>query len=420
MNITADLVLRFGVALAIGFMIGLQREYAFREKDRSLVAGERTYALLGLAGALAAMSSDILNSAIPFIGILLLVGAFAAISYYIDAGHGHIGLTTEISIVVTVVIGALCYWEHLTLAAALGIATTVILSLKIETDRLVKALTREDIFAALQMAVISLIILPILPNESLLPAPFDVLNPFRIWLMVVFISGINFLGYVAIKFVGPERGISLTGLLGGLASSTGTTLGLSERSRREHSLAKVFALGIMLAWTVMFARVLVEVGVIYLDLLRLVWRPIAAAGLVGLIYCIYLHFQTRSREKDSLEFSNPFDLVSAIKFGLLYAVILLLARAAQLYFGNTGVYLSSLISGLADVDAITLSLSQLSQAGNLEINIAAQSIILAATANTVVKGIMVLVGGAPMLKRTILPGLILVVATAIIVGLLTI
>jgi uncharacterized membrane protein (DUF4010 family) len=348
------------------------------------------------------------------------VGLYSAIAYFIDASRGHVGQTTEIAILITVLIGALCYWDQLILAAALGITTTVLLSLKLETDRLVRNLTREDIFAALQMAVISLIILPILPNESLLPAPFDVLNPFQVWLMVVFISGINFLGYVAIKIVGPERGISLTGLLGGLASSTGTTLGFSERSRREHSLAKVFALGIMLAWTVMFARVLVEVGVIYLDLLRLVWRPIAAAGLVGLIYCIYLHFQTRSREKDSLEFSNPFDLVSAIKFGLLYAVILVLARAAQLYFGNTGVYLSSLISGLADVDAITLSLSQLSQAGNLEITVAAQSIILAATANTVVKGVMVLVGGAPMLKRTILPGLVLVVATAVIVGLLTI
>ena len=351
---SADLILRFGVAMAIGFMIGLQREYAFREKERRLVAGERTYALLGLVGALAAMSAEILDSAFAFAGVILLVGIFAAISYFLDARKGHIGITTEISILITVLIGAFCYWDYLTLAAALGIATTVLLSIKIETDRLVKALTREDIYAALQLAVISVIILPILPNESLLPPPFDALNPLKIWLMVVFISGINFLGYVAIKIVGPERGISLTGLLGGLASSTGVTLGFSERSNRQPGLGRPLALGIMIAWTVMFARVLVLVGVINMELLSVVWMPIAASGVVALLFSIYLHYSQRTSEKDDLKFSNPFDLWSAIKFGILYALILVLARTAQMYFGNTGVYVSSLISGLADVDAIKL------------------------------------------------------------------
>ncbi len=216
MTVSADLFLRFGIALAIGFMIGLQREYAFREKHHDLLAGERTFALIALVGALAAMIADVFESSFAFLGVLLLVGIFSAIAYFIDAWRGHVGLTTEIAILITVLIGALCYWNYLALAAALGIITTVLLSVKIETDRLVSALTREDIYAALQFAVISLVILPVLPKESNLPPPFDVLSPFRIWLMVVFISGINFLGYLAIKFVGPERGIGITGLLGGL------------------------------------------------------------------------------------------------------------------------------------------------------------------------------------------------------------
>lgn len=414
MTASADLFLRFGVALAIGFMIGLQREYAFRSEERELVAGERTFALMGLVGALAAMSAEVIDSPIAFLGVILLVGIFTSIAYFIDAWRGQVGLTTEVAILITVLIGALCYWNYLTLAAALGIATTILLSLKIETDRLVKALTREDIFAALQLAVISIIILPILPNESLLPPPFDVLNPFRIWLMVVFISGINFLGYVSIKFVGPERGIGITGLLGGLISSTGVTLGFSERSNREHNLAKPFALAIMIAWTVMFGRVLIEVGVLNLELLTVVWIPITAAGIVGLLYCVYLHFSQRVSDTDTLEFSNPFDLISAIKFGLLYAVILVVARAAQLYFGETGVYISSLISGLADVDAITLSLAQLSKAGDLDMNVAAQAIVLAVIANTVVKGSIVLLGGASKLKRVIAPGMVLILLTAIL------
>jgi uncharacterized membrane protein (DUF4010 family) len=414
MIVSGDLVLRFGVALAIGFMIGLQREYAFRSVERELVAGERTFALMALVGALAAMSADVIDSPIAFLGVILMVGIFTAIAYFIDAWRGQVGLTTEIAILITVLIGALCYWNYLTLAAALGIATTVLLSLKIETDQLVKALTREDIFAALQLAVISMIILPILPNESLFPPPFDVLNPFKIWLMVVFISGINFLGYISIKFIGPERGIGITGLLGGLISSTGVTLGFSERSNREQNLAKPFALAIMISWTVMFGRVLIEVGVLNLDLLTVVWIPITAAGVIGLLYCLYLHFSQRVTETDTLEFSNPFDLMSAIKFGLLYAVILVVARAAQLYFGNTGIFISSLLSGLADVDAITLSLSQLSQTDELEINIAAQAIVLAVIANTTVKGSIVLLGGAGKLKRVIAPGMVIVLLTAVI------
>ena len=415
MTVQVDLFLRFGVALAIGFMIGLQREYAFRVKQQELLAGERTFALMALVGSLAAMIADIFDSSLAFLGVIFLVGIFTAIAYFIDAWRGQVGLTTEIAILITVLIGALCYWDHLALAAALGIITTVLLSVKIETDRLVSVLTREDIFAALQFAVISLVILPVLPKESNLPPPFDVLSPFRIWLMVVFISGINFIGYFAIKFVGPERGIGLTGLLGGLVSSTGVTLGFSERSNRESSLAKPFSLAIMISWTVMFARVLVEVGVLNLELLQLVWPPIAAAGVVGLLYCVYLYLSQRTTEKDTLEFSNPFDLVSAIKFGLLYAVILLIARTAQLYFGETGVYISSLVSGLADVDAITISLAQLSIEGTVSKVVAAQSIVIATIANTIAKGAIVIIGGAYLLKRALLPGMLLVLVTAVIV-----
>ncbi len=408
-----DQFLQAGVAMAIGFMVGLQREYAFRTSDRELIAGERTFALIGLAGFLAAMAADILGSALAFIGTILLVGLFTAIAYFMDSRRGQVGLTTEIAVLITIMTGALCYWNQMTLAVAIGIATTVLLSLKLETDRLVLALTREDIFAALQLAVISAIILPILPNESLLPPPFDVLNPFKIWLMVVFISGINFIGYIAIKIAGPERGTGITGLLGGLVSSTAVTLGFTERSNRESMLAKPFALAIMIAWTVMFVRVLVEVAVLNIELLQYVWLPISVSGIVALLYCVILHLTQKAVDKQGLEFSNPFDLVSAIKFGLLYAAVLLVARAAQLYFGDPGIYLSSLISGLVDVDAITLSLAQLSRSGDVGMHVAANAIVIATIANTFLKGIMVLIGGAVMLRKAILPGYILVLLTAI-------
>ena len=408
-----QLFTRFGAALAIGFLIGLQREFASGTRSQEIVAGERTFALMGVVGALAAMAADQLDAPLAFFGVILLLGRFSAVAYFIDAWRGFVGLTTEVAIIITILIGALCYWGYLSLAMALGIATTALLSLKLETDRFVRSLTREDIFAALQFAVISAIILPILPNQSFLPPPFDVLNPFKIWLMVVFISGISFLGYVAIKIVGPEQGIGLTGFLGGLVSSTAVTLSFSDRSSREPNLSKPFALAIMIAWTVMFSRVLIEVGVLNRQLLGMVWKPLTAAGLVGLLYGGYLFFSQRAAEKGNMDFSNPFDLKSAIKFGLLYGLVLLISRAAQMYFGDTGILISSLLSGIADVDAITLSMAELSNTGDVELHIASRAVVIATMSNTVVKGIIALMGGSAVLRKALLPGLLAMTATGI-------
>ena len=409
----ADLFLRLGVALAIGFLIGLQREYAHGGPGREIIAGERTFALFGLAGGLAAMIADQLDSPIAFVGVIFLLGAYSTVAYFIDARKGQVGLTTEVAIVVTISTGALAYWGYLTLAIAIGIVTTVLLLIKLETDRFAHNLTKEDIIAALQLAVISAIILPVLPNQSFLPPPFDVLNPFKIWLMVVFISGISFLGYVAIKVVGPEQGIGITGFLGGLVSSTAVTLSFSERSNREPDLSRPFALAITVAWTVMFARVLIEVGVIYQPLLKLVWIPIAASGLIGLIYCLYLFFSQRTAEKGDIEFSNPFDLGTAIKFGLLYALVLLVSRAAQMYLGDTGLYLSSVISGIADVDAITLSMAELSKTGVVALPKAALAIVLATMSNTAVKGGIALAMGSVALRKPLLFAILMMLVVGI-------
>lgn len=408
-----DLFLRFGAAIAIGFLIGLQREYAHGGEGRVIIAGERTFALFSLAGAIAAMLADELNSALAFFGIVLFLGLFTTVAYFLDSRKGKIGLTTEVAIVIAVGVGALCFWGYLTLAVAIGIVTTVLLSIKLETDRLARALTREDVLATLQLAVISAIILPILPNESFIPPPFDVLNPFKIWLMVVFISGISFLGYVAIKIAGPEQGIGITGLLGGMVSSTAVTLSFSERSNREPDLSKPFVLAITVAWTVMFARVLIEVSVVNAALLEWIWLPISAAGLAGLLYCGYLFFAKRTAEKGDVEFSNPFDLMSAIKFGLLYALVLLISRAAQMYLGDTGLYLSSIISGVADVDAITLTMAELSKTGVLDMDKAALAIVLATMSNTLVKGGIAILAGSLTLRKSLIPVIIIILVVGL-------
>lgn len=415
-----DLFYRFGVALVIGLLVGLQREYAYRtddseEEEEELFAGARTFALLSLLGCTTAFVADLGESVFIFVAIFVVIGAMIGTAYLMGARQGGIGLTTEVAALLTVLAGALCFWEELGLAAALGVTTTVLLAIKIQTQSLAENITREDVYATLKFAVISLIILPVLPRESFGPPPFDVLVPYKIWLMVVFISGISFLGYVLIKIVGARRGVGLTGLLGGLASSTAVTLSFSQRSRDVEGLAKPFALAILLAWSVMFARVMVEVAALNPPLLAIVWIPMTAAMLVSFAYCGYLYFSQNPEKQDEPDdFKNPFELGPALKFGLLYAVILLAANAAKLYFGDTGIYISSIASGLADVDAITLSMAELSQGGeNLSLDTAARAIVLAAASNTLVKGGIVLSTGSKELRKVILPGMVLTLATAI-------
>lgn len=400
--------------MAIGFLIGLQREFSYLTTNRPIFAGERTFALLGLTGCLAAMAADEFGEPLIFLGVVISVILLVGTAYALEAARGkRVGITSEVAVLIAVLIGALCYWGFLALATALGIITTVILSIKVETDRFVRTLTREDIITALQFAVISVIVLPVLPNESLGPAPFDVLNPFQIWLMVVFITGISFAGYVLIKFVGAERGIELTGLIGGFVSSTAVTLSFSERSKTGQRLQKPLALAIIAAWTILFPRVMVQVGVINPDLLGVIWPPLLAAGLAGLLYAAYMFFSRDKIEDSDIEFANPFSLISALRFGLIYAVILLVARASQLYFGDTGLLVSSFFSGFADVNAISISVAQLSRAGTLGLRVAGQAVVVAVMANTLVKGGIVFAIGSASLRKAIWPGMVLIVAVGL-------
>jgi uncharacterized membrane protein (DUF4010 family) len=409
------LFFRFGVALVIGILVGLQREYAFDARDKELFAGTRTFALMALSGCAAAMLGDILSTPWPFIGVLIVVGAFLTLSHYIGAMRGAVGLTTEMAALLTVITGGLVYWGEVLLAVALAVTMAVLLSLKLETQRFVRKLTREDIIASLQFAVITAIILPLLPNRTFGPAPLDVLNPYTIWLLVVLISGISFVGYVLNKTLGASRGIALTGLVGGLASSTAVTMTFAQRSRQIGKLVRPFALAITIASTVMFARVLIEAAVVNPALLSALWIPILGSILVGLVYSLFLYLSQRSHSEEEVSLENPFDLGMAIKFGLAFTIILLVSRTAQIYFGETGVYVSSALSGLVGVDAIVLSLAELSrEAGGIDPAVAKRGIILAAVANTIAKGGIVLVAGTGRLRRVVIPGFLLMILAAIL------
>lgn len=399
----ATLFYRFGLALVIGGLVGMQREHAEGGKGE-LFAGVRTFALFALAGASAALLAEVLAHPWAFLVLLAVVGLLIVVSHGISAWRGAVGLTTEMAALLTFLLGAFCYWGMVELAGALGVTVTVLLSFKGELRRFAQQLTRSDVLAALKLAVITAIVLPLLPNQTFGAPPWDAFNPHRVWLMVVLVSGVGFAGYVLMKRLGSGKGIGLTGFIGGLVSSTAVTLSFSHRGRREGGLARALALGIVAAWTVMFGRMLVVVAVVNVDLLPRSAIPMAVAGLVGVLYSLILLRAARDGEAAALEVEAPFELGPAIRFGLLYAGILIAARAAHLYLGNTGVYLSSVVAAVADVDAITLTMAELGRSGGgVDPVTAGRAIVVAAMANTLVKGGIVVALGGRSLRRAIVP-----------------
>lgn len=414
LTVDAALFYRFAVALGIGMIIGFEREQR-RGKGVKLFAGVRTFAIIALLGCAAALISNHTASPLPLIAAFGAVAVMLTVAYYqqVERQQG-IGLTTEITALLTVLIGALCYYQYITLAAALGIAIVGLLSLKEQLHGFAARITYDELYAALKFAVVSLIILPILPDTPLGPPPFDVLNPRDVWWMVVLISGISFIGYILMKVVDVGRGIGLSGALGGLVSSTAVTLSFSGRSKETPQLAGDFALAILAAWTILFARILMQVWPVNRELIDTLWPPTLLALGAGFLYGAIMHWRQQGGELQNVEVSNPFTLSTAFKFGALYAVILVVARAAEMYFGNTGIYVSALISGTVDLSAITATMANLNRSGNLDAQTATNAIMLAAAVNTVVKAGIVIMTGTRGLKWRLLPAVpVLIGASAL-------
>jgi uncharacterized membrane protein (DUF4010 family) len=410
---TQDLFFRFGAALLIGILIGIQREFAYgKSKETGLFAGVRTFALMALFGSMAALLSEIFATPWIFLGLVVLLGMMIIVAYFITATErDEIGITSEVAALITILIGGISYYHSIEFAAALGVVTALLLAVKWELRQFVSVITREDVFATLQFAAITAIVLPVLPNQTYGPAPLNVLNPYQIWKMVIFISGINFLGYIAVKIVGPKKGLGLSGMIGGLASSTASTMSFSQRSKTENGLEKPFAVAIIISWVIMFIRVIVEVAVVNRSLLPYVWPALVAMGLVALIYAAYLYFSQAAVDEEELSLSNPFNLGPAVKFGLLYALILVIIKTAEIYLGEQGIFATSFLAGLADVDAITLSISDLTRiGGSISLQTGRISIILATLSNTLAKGILVFSLGSKSIRRFVWPIIIVILA----------
>ena len=396
-----ELAFRFGAALGLGLLLGLERE---RKRDAELLfGGVRTFALIALLGALGAFLERELNQGWLVLAAFLAVSALVVVSYTTTAARGELGITTEISALLAFIVGALCGWDKVGVASVVTVVCLLLLTLKDYLHRLARRVELEDVEATLKFAVISVIILPLLPNETFGPPPLDVINPYKIWLMVVLIAGLNFLGYVLVKVFGNEHGLVVTGILGGLVSSTAVTLSFSQRSRQEPAMSSAFVLAIVVAWTIMFLRVVVMVGLVNPSLAAVLGLPLGLMAVTGVLVSLALWRRTRSQETGVVTAgANPFELGEAIKFGLLFGVVTVVAKAAEVYLGETGLYLAGAVAGLTDVDAISLSMANLATANPESLRIAARTIVIAVLSNTLVKTGMAVFLGAPALRRTLL------------------
>jgi uncharacterized membrane protein (DUF4010 family) len=406
-----DLALRFGAALGLGLLLGLERE---RKRDAELLfGGIRTFALIALLGAVGAFMERELNQGWLILAAFVALSALVIVSYATTAARGELGITTEVTALLAFIVGALCGWEHVGVASVATVVCLLLLTLKDFLHRLARRVEVADVEATLTFAVISVIILPLLPNETYGPPPIDVINPYKIWLMVVLIAGLNFLGYLLVKVLGSEHGLILTGILGGLVSSTAVTLSFSQRSRQEPAMSSAFVLAIVVAWTIMFLRVVLMVALVNSALAASLALALGCMAAAGLVISLVLWRRSKTHEKGVVTAgANPFELSEAIKFGLLFGIVTVVAKAAEAYLGATGLYLAGGVAGLTDVDAISLSMANLATTSPGIIKIARRTIVIAVISNTLVKAGMAAFMGAPALRRTILFVTLLLFASA--------
>ena len=400
---------RFITSLAIGLLIGLERE-----RSPAAKAGLRTFALVALFGTVAAMLSE--KTAAPWLltGGLLVIGLMTIAAYLREREEtSDPGTTTVAAIVMCYGLGAMIWHGYSTLAVMLAIVTTMLLYFKSELRGITQNLTRRDLASMLQFAVLTFIILPVLPDRNY--GPYDALNPHQIWLMVVLISGVSLAGYVALRFVGQRHGVALLGLFGGLASSTATTLVYARHSRDNEGLARVAVVVILLANLVVLVRLSVVSAVVSPSILPQL-LPVLGSGLVlGLGAAAYgWHQLSQQSEVPMPEVSNPTELRTAVGFGLLYAVVLFFAAWLSDIAGNSGLFVVALVSGLTDVDAITLSSLRLFGLGKLPAAETVAAISLGIMSNIGFKlGLVFFIGG-PLLAKRCAVGMI---ATAAGIGL---
>ncbi len=404
-----ELFSRLGMALASGMLIGLERGWHERVADRAhgeQVAGIRTFGIIALLGAVTLLvgAGALVLSGLVFLGLAMVLGVNHVLAVQADRDFG---ITTVIAGLVTYVLGAVAMKGYLNVAASVAVVMATILSLKPVLHRWEARLDRKELFATFQLLLISVVMLPVLPDRGF--GPWSALNPYELWWMVVLIAAISYVGYFGVKIAGPSRGLGITGLLGGMVSSTAVALDFSRLAREESGMHRYLAMGILVACATMFPRILLVSVLIHPPTALAMTPSLGAMALFCYAWAIVLWRRAGASHPDveATGLRNPFEIRMALAFGLLLAVIVVLSHALKQWLGDAGVYLLAAVSGLSDVDAINVSLSRMAGGEGLAVSVAAHGVIVAAMVNTLVKaGITAVLGGRRFALETGVPLLI--------------
>lgn len=414
MQTELTLLQNFAYALAIGALVGIERE-KHKVSNISSFGGLRTFMLLALLGAVGVWLG--LELQLPWLELVALgvVAALVVAAYHRKQNdEAQIpGLTTELSALLVFLLGGAVMHGHAGIAVAVAIMTSAILAFKQPLHGLVAKIGNDDLYAGLKLLIASFVVLPLLPDHAL--DPWQAFNPYKIWLLVILISMLSLVGYVATRLLGPARGTAVAGLAGGLVSSTAVSLSFARLSRQQQAGENqddALACGILLAWTVMSLRVLLMVGIVCLPLLTPLWPAISAMALVTLILAAFFYRRAPLLQANSAtSITNPFSLWAASQFGLMFALVLLVVKLTEHFAPAEGLYLVSAIAGTTDVDAITLSMAQYAQQAGRE-QLAATALVIAVVSNTLVKTALVCVVGSAGLRLRLFGACALVIIIA--------
>ncbi|WP_435134554.1 MgtC/SapB family protein [Formosa sp. A9] len=391
-----DKIIILGISFGLGMLIGLQRE-----TTKNRIAGVRTFTLIAMLGTLTGFVADVFNSPLFIATIAVVLAAFLVMANVVKVKklkEPDIGQTTEVAAILMYSIGVYLVLGDKLIGVTVGGLLAILLYVKEHLHGFIDKLKDKELSAIMTFVGISLVILPVLPDKTF--GPLDVLNPRNIWLMVVLIVGISVLGYFIYKWLGKNAGLISGGVLGGIISSTATTVSFARKTKASASSGKLATFVILVAITVSLIRVLIEIFVIIPVKAKAIVLPILVLFVFMSGLCVFL-FYTIGKDKKTNELpepKNPAQFKSALIFAVIYGVILLIVAYTEKEFGNQGLYIASAIGGLANKDAITLSLSKMI-AGGISTTLGWRLIMTAIISNFVFKAIIAMVIGNKVLKK---------------------
>ncbi|GAB3221865.1 MgtC/SapB family protein [Algoriphagus aestuariicola] len=397
-----DFIIRLLVAIGIGGVIGLERQYHAMNEESKGFAGIRTFVFLTLLGFVAALFSFLISPWV-YVAFVLGVSMLIGVSYWFTSTRGDHGATTEFSSLLAFVLGSMALIGLIEISLMITVLILLVLSSKFRIKTIVGKITAEEMYDFIRFVVIALLIFPFLPDQTF--GPYDVLNPREIGWVIILTSGLGLAGYALTKFLGTNKGILLGGIVGGLVSSTAVTWIYAKKSKENESLAASCATAILGASSIMFVRLLIWTSIFSEELFIKLLPAVIAIFASAIAVTLYIYFKRRSRKSEQAEIplKKALDLKGALIFGLIYVVILLLVSYANENLGTSGTIISSAIAGFSDIDAITISISKLAGT-SLDLRIASLAVLVASISNTLVKMGIGIYAGSPGLRKNLLIG----------------